>query len=446
MTTDGNLIESTKVRELQRKLYVKAKEEPRQRFHAVYDKVWRLDFLHEAYRQVRANGGAAGVDGEGYSDIEAYGAERWLRELAKELRDGSYKPQAVREVLIPKKQPGKWRALGIPCIRDRVVQTSAMLVLSPIFEADLQTEQYAYRPQRSAKDAVQQVHRLLNQGHQEVVDADLSNFFGEIPHAELMKSMARRISDGKMLGLIKMWLEMPIETDDGKGGKGRSNRARKEHKGTPQGSPISPMLSNIYMRRFILGWKQLGFARRFNAEIVNFADDFCVLGKAPAQQMLAGVEELMKRLKLPINVEKTRCLRCPDEPLEFLGYRFGWNYRPKGQGRYIGTSPSKASVQSMCRKISEQTASRWTPMSSELMVKRLNQQLVGWGNYFTLGRVSPAYKTVDMHTRMRLRQWLCRKHKLKSGKYVRFSNTRMYADFGLLQLESTTTSLPWAKT
>ena len=191
----------------------------------------------------------------------------------------------MREVLVPKKQPGKYRPLGIPCIRDRVTQTSALLVLVPIIEADLEPEQYAYRPEHSANDAVKRVHGLLNTGYNEVVDCDLSNYFGEIPHAELMKSLARRVSDGRMLGLIKAWLEMPVEGDDGEGGKRRTNRARRGRRGTPQGAPVSPVLSNLYMRRFILGWKKLGYARRFCAEVVNYADDVCVLGKAPAAEM-----------------------------------------------------------------------------------------------------------------------------------------------------------------
>ena len=167
-----------------------------------------------------------------------------------------------------------------------------MLVLSPIFEADLQPEQYAYRPGRHANDAVRRVHRLLTTGHREVVDADLSNYFGQIPHSELLRSIARRVSDGRLLGWVKLWLEMAVDEDDGHGGRRRTNRARRERKGTPQGSPISPLFSNIYMRRFILGWKVLGYARRFKAEIVNYADDFAVLGKAPAAEMLAAVEAL----------------------------------------------------------------------------------------------------------------------------------------------------------
>ena len=215
------------------------------------------------------------MDGETVQHIEQQGVERWLGELARDLKEGTYRPSAVRQVLIPKKQAGKVRPLGIPCIRDRVAQTAALAVLTPIFEADLEPEQYAYREGRSAQDAVKHVHRLLNTGHREVVDADLSNYFGEIPHAELIQSVARRVSDGRLLGWIKAWLEMPLEEDDGTGGKRRTNRARRERKGTPQGAPISPLISNIYMRRFILGWKVLGYARRFDAEIVNYADD-CV--------------------------------------------------------------------------------------------------------------------------------------------------------------------------
>ena len=289
MTTGESLSGSVKVRKFQTVLHAKAKEEPDRRFHSLIDKVWREDFLAEAWRRVRRNGAAAGVDGETFADIESHGVGRWLGELARDLKDVTYVPKPVRQVLIPKKQPGKFRPLGIPCVRDRVAQTSALLVLEPIFEADLQPEQYAYRPGRSAHDAVRRVHSLLNTGHDEVVECDLSNYFGEIPHAELLRSFARRVSDGRMLGLIKTWLEMPVEEDDGKGGKRRTNRARGERKGTPQGSPISPLASNLYMRRLILGWKTQGHARRLRAETVNYADDLCMLGKAPAAETLAAV-------------------------------------------------------------------------------------------------------------------------------------------------------------
>ena len=210
MGTGEGLSAPESVRRLQTALHAKAKEAPSLRFYSLCDKVWRADVLAVAWQEARRNGGAAGVDGETVADIEAYGASRWLGELVWDLKEGTYRPQAVRQVLIPKRQRGRFRPLGIPCLRDRVAQTAAMLVLSPIFEADLPAEQYAYRPGRSALDAVKHVHRLMNTGHREVVDADLSDYFGQIPHAELLKSIARRVNDGRVLGWIKAWLEMAM--------------------------------------------------------------------------------------------------------------------------------------------------------------------------------------------------------------------------------------------
>ena len=445
METGVDLQAPDSVRRLQKALHAKAKGDPACRFYTLSDKVWREDVLRAAWRAVRRNGGVCGVDGETFEHIKEQGVDRWLGQLAKELRENTYRPRAVRQVLIPKKQPGKFRPLGIPCIRDRVAQTAAMLVLTPIFEADLQAEQYAYRAGRSAQDAVRHVHRLVNAGHQEIVDADLSNYFGEIPHAELMRSIARRVSDGRMLGWIKRWLEMAVVEDDGQGGKRRTNRARRERKGTPQGAPISPLLSNIYRRRFLLGWKVLGYARRFGAEIVNYADDFVVCGKAPAAAMLAAVERIMEKLRLPLNATKTRCLRTPEEPFQFLGYRIGRNYSPRTGRAYIGTRPSAASVRSICRKISAHTEARFGLLKPELVVERLNRALLGWANYFQLGQVSPAYRAVDAHALKRLRQWLCRKHKVRSGKYVRYPDIRLWDDLGLTRLALRTASHPWAK-
>ena len=326
-----------------------------------------------------------------------------------------------------------------------MAQTAATLVLSPIFEADLQPEQYAYRPGRDANDAVRRVHRLLTTGHREVVDGDLSDYFGQIPHAELLRSIARRVSDGRLLGWVKAWLEMAVEEDDGRGGRRLTNRARRERKGTPQGAPISPLLSSIYMRRFILGWKVLGYARRFEAEIVNYADDFAVLGRAPAAEMLAAVETLMERLKLPMNAEKTRCCRLPEESMTFLGYRIGRNYRPDTGRAYIGTRPSRESVRSICRRVSELTTPRDLLLPPGVVVARLNRLLTGWANYFILGQVSPAYATIDWHATRRLRQWLCRKHKVRTGKEVRFPAKRLWTEFGLTRLGPRTSSFPWAK-
>ena len=445
MGTGESLTASAKVQRLQRALHAKAKEAPGLRFYTLGDKVWRDDVLAVAWQMVRRNGGAAGADGETVAHVEAFGVERWLGVLAEDLKAGTYRPRAARQVLIPKKQRGKFRPLGIPCLRDRVAQTAAMLVLSPIFEADLQPEQYAYRPGRSAHDAVKRVHRLLNTGHREVVDADLLDYFGQIPHAELMRSIARRVSDGRLLGWVKAWLEMAVEEDDGNGGRRRTNRARREHKGTPQGAPISPLFSNIYMRRFIMGWKVLGYARRFRAEIVNYADDLTVLGKTRAAEMLAAVEALMERLELTINAKKTRCCRVPEEAIEFLGYRIGRNYRRDTGRAYIGTRPSAASVQSICRRVSGLTTRRDGLLAPGVMVARLNRLLDGWANYFALGQVHPAYAAVDRHATRRLRRWLCRKHKVRSRGSVRFSDERLWQEYGLTRLKSRTMSLPCAK-
>jgi len=253
-------------------LHAKAKEAPNFRFHARYDKVYRKDVLAQAYERCEANGGTAGVDEQTFEDIEQYGVERWLDELTQELKSRTYQPQPVRRVYIPKPD-GKQRPLGIPTIRDRVVQTAAVLVLEPIFEADLQPEQYAYRADHSALDAVQHVHKLINPGPGQIVDADLSRYFDSVPHAELMKSVARRVVDGAMLHRIKMWLEAPVEDTDERGNQRRSRRNRDEGRGTPQGSPISPLLSHLYMRGFVLGWKKLGHEQRWKAYIVNYADD-----------------------------------------------------------------------------------------------------------------------------------------------------------------------------
>ncbi len=234
-----------KVGKLQTALHTKAKNAPNYRFYVLYDKIYRRDVLGFAYERCRANGGAPGIDGQSFADIEASGKERWLDELAEQLRKETYQPQAVRRVYIPKGD-GKQRPLGIPCIKDRVVQMAAVLVLEPIFEADLEPEQHAYRPERSALDAVREVERLLKTGHTEVVDADLSGYFDSIPHSELMKSASRRISDGRVLRLIKMWLETPVEETDGKGQRHRTTRNKDQGMGTPQGAPITPptMLQN----------------------------------------------------------------------------------------------------------------------------------------------------------------------------------------------------------
>ena len=313
-----NLATPLGVQKLQKALHDKAKGSPSFRFYALYDKVYRKDVLAHAYQCCRANGGAAGVDGQSFEDIEKYGVERWLDELAEELKSRTYRPLPVRRVYIPKPD-GKQRPLGVPTIRDRTVETAAVLVLEPIFEADLQPEQYAYRAGRSALDAVKHVHKLINTGHGEIVDADVSGYFDSLPHSELLKSVARRVVDGAMLHLIKMWLEAPVEETDEHGRKHRSTRNRDDGRGTPQGAPISPLLSNLYMRRFVLGWKKLGHEKRLRAYIVNYADDLVICCRGNAEEALATMRGIMKKLKLTVNETKTRVCKLPEEKLDFLG-------------------------------------------------------------------------------------------------------------------------------
>lgn len=432
------------VRKLRETLHAKAKGSPDYRFYSLYDKVYRKDVLEYAWRCCRANGGAAGVDRQTFEQIEAQGVEGWLDGLTEELRTRTHQPQALRRVWIAKEN-GKPRPLGIPTIKDRVIQMATVLVIEPIFEADLPSEQYAYRSDRSAHDAVDQAHRLLGQGYRQVVDADLSGYFDSIPHQELMKSLARRISDGAMLALIKRWLEMAVEETDERGRKRRTTESRRTGRGTPQGSPISPLLANLYMRRFVLGWKLLGWERRLEARIVNYADDLVILCRGSAQEARQRMQELMERLRLRVNAEKTRVCRAPEEPFDFLGYTFGRCYKPQSGRAYIGTHPSRKRVRRVCLRIREMTGKQTRHLSVQQMVEKLNPVLRGWANYFCLGSVSKAYRIVDAHARHRLRQWLCGKHQQRGQGSRRYPDAYVHQTLGLLRLQGLTRNFPWAK-
>lgn len=435
MTIGEEPINANKAQQLQAALHAKAKESPDFRFYALYDKVYRLDVLRAAYRQCRQNDGAPGVDRQTFDEVEEYGLERWLGELAEELRTKTYRPQAVRRVWIPKPD-GKQRPLGIPMIKDRVAQTALLLILEPIFEADLQPEQYAYRADRSALDAVSAVHRWASYGHTEVVDADLSGYFDTIPHAELMQSLARRISDKAVLHLLKMWLEAPVEETDERGHVQRTTVNKDTGRGSPQGSPISPLLANLYMRRFVAGWKTLGHEQALQAKIVNYADDFVILCRGTADKAMQVMRSMMAKLKLTVNEKKTRLCRLPKETFDFLGYTIGPFWSRNKRRMVLGTRPSLKSVQKVKAKISELTGRNQTLLEETEVVKRINRVLQGWGNYFSRGPVSSAYRSIDLHTRQLFRKWLVAKHK-KTGRGInQYPDAYLFEELGLLRLTS----------
>jgi group II intron reverse transcriptase/maturase len=435
MTIGEEPTNSQKVQKLQAALHAKAKETPTFRFYALYDKVYRQDVLHVAFRQCRSNDGRPGVDGQTFEQIIDSGVERWLGELAEELRTKQYQPQAVRRVWIPKPD-GKQRPLGIPTIKDRVVQTALLLVLEPIFEADLPAEQYAYREGRGALDAVREVHRLACFGHSEVIDADLSGYFDSIPHAELMKCVARRVSDKAVLHLVKLWLDAPVEETDERGHTQRTTRNRDEGRGSPQGAPISPLFANLYMRRFVLGWKQLGHEQRLQAKIVNYADDFVILCRGSAEQAMAAMRDIMGRLKLTVNEAKTRTCKLPAESFDFLSYTIGMYWSWPQRRMVLSTRPSAKAVKRLKAKISETTDRDQTLLDAETIVTRINQMLAGWANYFCRGPVSEAYRTIDLHVRQRIRRWLVAKHKGSGRGINKYPNEYLYEELGLTRLST----------
>lgn len=430
-----SLIKPEKIRTLQRKLYVKAKAEPEFRFYQLYDKVWREDILAHAYALARENDGAPGVDGVTFDEIEAAGLEEWLSGLREDLRSKTYRTQPVRRVLIPKPGGGE-RPLGIPTIRDRVVQTAVKLVIEPIFEADLEPNTYGYRPNRSAADAIKQVKDLLWAGHTDVVDADLSKYFDTIPHGELMQCVARRIVDRMILSLIKMWLKAPVEERDREGTR-RMTGGKDNTRGTPQGGVISPLLANLYINRFLKFWRMQEKTQAYRAHIVSYADDFVILSCGHAAEALAWTRDVMTRLGLTINEVKTSLKDARKERFDFLGYTFGPHWRRRDGKRYLGYSPSKKSVGRIKDKIGDllvpSNIGSWDEVRD-----RLNRLLRGWSGYFNHGTLSAGYRDVEGHVYDRVRNFLRRRHKLSGRGTREFSGTRVFGELGVCRLRRPT--------
>ena len=418
------------IRKLQQKLYCKAKAEPKFRFYQLYDKIWRADILAHAYALSRANRGAPGVDGMTFELLESQGVESWLQGLQEELKAKCYRPQAVRRVMIPKAGGGE-RPLGLPTIKDRVIQTAAKLVLEPIFEADMEDCAYGYRPKRSAVDAVKVVHAALIEGYTQVVDADLSKYFDMIPHDDLMRSIALRVVDRAVLSLLKSWLQAPVQGEGAQGPKGMSGG--KHHKlGTPQGGVISPMLANRYMNRYLRYWQQCEGAKKFSAKLVNYADDFVILSKGKAHQALAWTRGAMTRLKLEINETKTCVRNARVEQFDFLGYRFGLHYVRRNGKRYLGARASDKSVQRLKDKVGALLKTQPGPWPE--IRDRLNRTLSGWKNYFHYGSVRSSYQAIDHHVRTKVRNFLQRRHKVSSRGTGQFSHSAIFNDFGVFEM------------
>ena len=441
---DGPSTPLERVRKLQTSLQAKAKAEPAFRFYALWDKMCRADVLEEAFRACRRNGGAPGCDGTTFDQITSHGLERWMGELRQELLAGGYRPQPLLRVWIPKSNGGQ-RPLGIPCIRDRVVEMAALLVLSPIFEADLLRNQYGFRPGLDAKMAVRQAFwHVADRGRSEVVDADLSDYFSSIPHGPLMRCVSRRVADGTLLSVIKAWLTAPVVERDQRATR-CTTEAKDRHRGTPQGSPISPLLANLYFRRFLLAWEQFGHRKRLDAYVVNYADDLvicCRPGNGPAA--LATMRQLMTRLGLTVNEAKTRLVQLPEEGFDFLGYSIGRSYGKDGVP-FIGTRPSRKAVQSLLRRIHDATTPYKHAESPELRVAAINRLLRGWAAYFSQGPVLPTYRLVRWYVQRRLQRWLVRRSRQAGTGYRQYPDEYLYETLGLYALPHRRSDLPRAK-
>jgi len=426
------------IRTLQRKLYAKAKQDPAYRFYALYDKISRDDVLTHAWRLVKANRGSPGVDGMSFEAIESgKGIDTFLRNLARDLNDRTYRAQPVRRVMIPKVN-GSLRPLGIPTIRDRVAQMAVKLVIEPIFEADFCANSYGFRPKKSAHDAIDDIANTLWAGYTHVIDADLSKYFDSIPHAKLMAVVAERIVDGGILHLIKQWLKAPVIGEDARGVKKTVGGGNANRKGTPQGGALSPLLANCYLHILDRIWQRQHLKGKLHAHLVRYADDFVVMCRNDVEEPLNVVRHILERLGLSLNEAKTQIVDATQASFNFLGFTMQMRRGAKTGKPYPNVRPADTSLKKIKARLTELTGRELTAIPLRDIVGNVNRSLRGWVNYFHYRNSSLAMSKVRTHVEDRLRTHLMTRHKIKDRGtgLLRFPHRDLYERYGLYKVST----------